>query len=563
MGAAKMKVESRHTVVDGEIQALSVSQLSKFNDEEYGGCPRKWWFDKVKGEKEPTTKQQELGTSVHAQKEHYLRTGEDVLGKIASAGKHLLPAPGKDLFIEWGMNDKARVGDQKFYPREESKFFAGGIPMIGFIDLINPRGVFVDNTGNLVQDPPGTVEAHDHKTTSKLKYAKTGPELLGTSQMVGYGAFLALKFPTIKFTRLTHLYETTDGKPVAQKSSILVPVAQVLDRWGRTCERVIPAMRQVAKAEKLEDVPKCRNAGEKDSACHSFGRYGCSYKTRCFPNPLKRLSMGLLKNRNGAAAVSPNGAVSAVPAAAPSIPPPSQAPAPRKLSITDNSTPSGLITANLAEQGKVYVLGEGIFGMFLCSTGGKQSFLPFVNGAPGGSPILLDPATPISLSVTAPVQQAAPVQIPLPVAPISIPAPPTSAKKLDEQKLLEEPVKEKKSRAKKETTAAATAPAAQVSGIRLCINCIPTGDYKMLDGYIAEVTKALQDHFQVDDIRFALDKDSAIAFNRWRGALAAAVRAEPPEDGVYVALTRGSELAEAVTEALIPLCVAGGLTRAL
>nr|WP_323395778.1 hypothetical protein [Myxococcus guangdongensis] len=42
---------------------------------------------------EPTTEAQQVGTEGHAQLEHFLSTGEDVLGAFATAGAHLLPTP--------------------------------------------------------------------------------------------------------------------------------------------------------------------------------------------------------------------------------------------------------------------------------------------------------------------------------------------------------------------------------------------------------------------------------------------------------------------------------------
>ncbi|WP_404370428.1 PD-(D/E)XK nuclease family protein [Corallococcus coralloides] len=77
-----------HSIEGGALRRLSVSQLRKF-----ALCERAWFFAKVLRLPERPLKARDLGTAIHAQLDHYLRTGEDVLGPLAAAGKHLLPAP--------------------------------------------------------------------------------------------------------------------------------------------------------------------------------------------------------------------------------------------------------------------------------------------------------------------------------------------------------------------------------------------------------------------------------------------------------------------------------------
>src|SRR5262245_20336800 len=87
-------------VADGKIRYLSVSSITAFDEKSFGGCERRWWYRYIAKVKEPPTKVQKLGTQVHAQIEHYLRTGEDVLGDLARSGARFLPRPGKDLYLE-------------------------------------------------------------------------------------------------------------------------------------------------------------------------------------------------------------------------------------------------------------------------------------------------------------------------------------------------------------------------------------------------------------------------------------------------------------------------------
>ena len=152
------------TVSNGVIASLSVSQISKFNEAEYGGCPRRWWLTKLGGEVEPVTKAMTAGVAWHAQDEHYLKTGEDVLGIHAMAGKHLMPLPGSDLFVEWGLNNLPKPKGKHYFPAEQSLLFAAKVPLIGFIDLLHVRGTYMDGQGGLVRDPSNTGEVWDHKS---------------------------------------------------------------------------------------------------------------------------------------------------------------------------------------------------------------------------------------------------------------------------------------------------------------------------------------------------------------------------------------------------------------
>jgi len=92
------------------------------------------------------------------------------------------------------------------------------------------------------------------------------------------------------------------------------------------------------------------------------------------------------------------------------------------------------------------------------------------------------------------------------------------------------------------------------SGIQLFINAIPPTNFSNLDFYIRAAVRQIEEQFpDLSDIRCPPSADHKLGFGRWRGALAAMVRAQPPQDGTYVVFTRGSEFAEVVAEALMPL----------
>jgi CRISPR/Cas system-associated exonuclease Cas4 (RecB family) len=152
-------------VVDGRLSFLSVSQV-----QEFALCERRWWYAKVKHLAKPRTKALDVGTEAHKQWAHYLSTGQDVLGDVARIAKPLLPAPGPDLLVE-----------QKFCSEDAlpviSPVTAAGVPLIGDIDLINPReGIRVTDhktsSTSEVRRHPSAAEAHRPERHSRRRLTR-------------------------------------------------------------------------------------------------------------------------------------------------------------------------------------------------------------------------------------------------------------------------------------------------------------------------------------------------------------------------------------------------------
>jgi hypothetical protein len=553
-------MSGHHTVIDGVIQHLSVSQVSTFNVAE-SGCELRWFYAKVMGRKEPRTTATTKGTEVHAELDHYLGGGQKPLGDVAAAGRRLLPAPGQDLLLEYGLNDRPRPPPDasgepiNYFPAEQSLVRAGGIGFVGFGDVFNPREHHVLPSGELVHEP-GVVEVIDHKTTGDLKWAKQASELVKSTQMVGYGVFLAKKFPSAKAVRLSHIYYTTKGVPTAEKRSAIVTVAEVAETWQKLVEPVAEKMKVVAKM--LE-----KNVEGNLNACGNYG--GCPHKHYCRlhqdVSPFTRFKMGLLKNRVSAPAASAptptNGA-----STTPWIPPP---------------PPGQQLVASKATQGQSYRFSTGLEGMFLSTVDHSGQLLYSFMPKGGGKPFPVGPDEPIT-PLAAPVVIAAPPPPPAPpvvaapppppappvvAAPPPPPAPPVVSVKRDADAPPPPPPltaaaapKRGPGRPKKEEVASSS-PA---TGLTLYVNAFPNGTWVDLQSYILQVTNELQEHFAVSDIRCAAD-DSPLAFAKWRGVLAAAVREGPPAPGIYVAFTKGNELAEIVATALGGLCPSGQFVR--
>lgn len=443
-----------------------MSAIEKGNVESYGGCLRRWRFRYVERLPEPTTVKQDIGIKGHAQAQHYLSTGEDVLGPMMRAGKHLMPVPGPDLLVE--------------QPFGKNVLTAAGVSLVGFMDLVNPRGEYVTPEGLLLPDPKGTVEVVDHKTTSNLGYAKDAEAIASSTQMVGYGEWARRKFPGLEAVRLSHIYYQTNKPFQAVKRTSLVSTELIESRWEKV-EAVVEQLKEVAKKESWEEVPG------NPEACTAYK--GCPFRNLCHKAPKERIHMSLLSKVRGA--FGANGATAAVAAA---LPPPA----------------------------------------------------PVAAAAPP------PPAPPPAAGIVPPdapkTQLASPAPAPAPqVAQAPASPPPAAEAKPDVKK------------SKKKLTLPATASetvqtaatlAAETKGIRLFINAVPNGGFETLDGYIREALFEMEKQFGVPDIRCAPDANSPLAYAKWKGVLAALVKAKPPAPGDYVVFTRGNEFAEVVAEAL-------------
>ncbi|MEO9194315.1 MAG: hypothetical protein ABI445_11680, partial [Polyangia bacterium] len=95
--------------------------------------------------------------------------------------------------------------------------------------------------------------------------------------------------------------------------------------------------------------------------------------------------------------------------------------------------------------------------------------------------------------------------------------------------------------------------------LSIFLDCVPDKVATLrLETYAQTKADELAAHFKTDDIRCA-PGDSPLAFGKWKGALAAFVRAEPPAVDAYV-VSSGSEFGMVAFEALFNLaCVVRGV----
>lgn len=244
-------------VEDGVVRYTSPSALTTA-DPTTQGCFRKWWYKYVMGLKEPSSASQELGTKTHAEIERYLLTGEQSMGAIAMSALHLIPDPNPLLKIEHNITP-------------ESGFTVAGIPLVGFIDLIDPTGIYIDPMG---QRHLGQVnhEIVDWKTSSNLRYAVPSAKLIDTHQMALYAGWYLHENTAHRAVRISHVYMQTRGAKKSQKSTMIALRPEV-DRRMLQIANVGNTLKQIAcETDEQKVEPNLH-------ACHNYG--GCAFMPHC------------------------------------------------------------------------------------------------------------------------------------------------------------------------------------------------------------------------------------------------------------------------------------------
>jgi hypothetical protein len=597
---------------DGELRYVSPSQLERFDPESEGGCMRKWWFRYRLRLPDKKTKAKDLGTQVHAQLEHYLKTGDDVLGDLAAAGRRFVPSPGSDLLVESEYGVPAWPGPVD--APVSSPVRAAGVPIVMKIDLMHARGTFLDDSGALVADPPRTVEVRDWKTTKQIDdlydddgnlvqrgYAKRAEDLIKTWQMPAYGALALATGGPWSYVRLSHGYFQTYKSRAAALRSSLHAADEIRARWDAPAERLVEKMKAVARATRVEDVPA--NAPR---ACQAFG--GCPYQNQCPRDKKAVLAAMLGKNKERTAMslkalLKNKNAAPAAPATKPAasevetekakllaeeravkrgggIEPPDK-PAPDKIA---EPHPTMLIKVE-AECGHTVPLEQtsklpnGVVKHIGCDKKVEAEApkpAPEAKAEPakpapgddcpvGGTQQKMDAsakkyecACGATLKVKKPSKMPDGAHysiVPAHEVPGDIAGPPA-----EEKPVVAEPAKVEKV---VEKVAAAAAPTddhyhywkpvagvdCQRKTVDLYLDAVEDGvATQRLEAYAEKLCADLAEQYGAADVRCA-PSDSPLAFGKYKGALAAVVRAQPPAPGAYV-VSGASELGMIAFETL-------------
>lgn len=251
---------------------LSVSQVEDFDPEQFGGCPRRWYFERVEGHRPESTTAHEDGHAGHALFKLYLTGGvlpkrarmlKAVQGAIA-AGR--LPRPGPHLQVEQRFSGQPHRDESGAWVPLDARqtLWHAGHPWEGFIDL-------------RFRHWDGAVTVWDHKFSSDI-HARALPadRLLRTVQMPVYALDTLRHWPDATAVNLVHLYVSRRGVESFIRHQ-RVSVEQVRER-AEEVSGLVHQMDAVRGAAAQDDVPFNR------AAC--FARAGCPHQFRC--NAFKR-----------------------------------------------------------------------------------------------------------------------------------------------------------------------------------------------------------------------------------------------------------------------------------
>ncbi len=524
--------DPKHTlgaaVVAGVPQYTSVSQLERF-----ASCQRKWWFRYVAGIKEPPSRGQELGSAGHERLERYYSAGADVRSEFELAVAHLLPKPHPKRQPEVAITNRLT---------------AGGLPIVGYIDLLDESGEHLLGDGSSVLE--AYPEILDWKYTKDLKWAKSAEQLADTTQMIGYGAWRALADDKPAHVRLSHVTMRYEGKGAGRKSTVLVPAERLIQGWRERTDPLAEGIIRVAKASAAADVEPNWDA------CNAYG--GCHYKSACPRSKGDFLAslfgdsqggnntMGLLETLLPAfAKPTPENTEPAKAALDAEI---------DKLKAEEAAAKATSITLTIKEPTTLSVTAADIVAQV---TGAKA---PSVNPPDSPAVSLAKSAVlvPPEALKTLPDEVRAAAEAH--AAAVAAEGGPVEPKKKGRPKKTAEPAAAPTTITT--TTTAATVTGATVTatytadGLTIFIDAFPLVapvDVKPLDEYVTEKVRKICESAGVPDIRLG-PANGPLGFGKWKGVLATLVAEEPPAAGWYhLQFTKYNEVREVVAEALKPL----------
>lgn len=328
---------------DGSLVYTSVSAIKK-----YRTCAAAWFYRYKLRRPDESGPGARESTKMHSEVEHYLKTGENVLGEIPrrALARGLLPRP-NDL--------KNPRTDDLLLEAELEGLTSEGVPFIVKIDCIDPRrvageGLLVVNDWKFKKD----IKAYG--TSEAALIDPEDPEGDGL-QMIGYAEAVRRRivdhgeFPGTKIIRLRHVQ--VDKRPTsaikgldAEEVFVDLPIADSQSIW-QTVSPYLQQMKQIAKLDSVEAVPAA-----KGSACWKFG--GCAFKAECphFNGTANRDSRlkALFKPKHLRASVAPRaetkmGMLSKM-KTIPAVSVVEPTPAPKMLIVDESTVPDAILKAN-------------------------------------------------------------------------------------------------------------------------------------------------------------------------------------------------------------------------
>ena len=589
------------TITDGVINYLSPSALTAAGPSQYGGCYMRWYMRYVLGHKEPWTAAKGLGGDVHGEIEAYLKTGIMGLGSIALSAKRYIPEP----------NPETQIIEGELH--EVAPLMLEGVRVIGKMDLFD-RGPFaVDEFGKQIIEPFWEV-IDWKTSSDPVKYGKTGPQLLTTYQMTLYGMALLegsdlekarvshvymktkgaqASFKSTALATRDNLKKCWDDassvartlKDVVKETDInKVPMNLDSCKAWRGCphESYCPKNDRAQSLSELfgktqaselqgesvmenlldgimDDAPKaeapkvaCDPAFAKAWEVIEFYSEERGYPpldpeahvqycrlkgTREFPGagrmgggngPLKdvqALSVELICKVAENLVKQAEAQGRPVPGNAPAVEAPAPAEAPPVVEATPEPTPAPEVVLKIEETAPVQrsgVVVDEAPAQIVTTNALSPRTREIVELVGAGDKMA---------SVRKPELVTAAYELTDALASIND----GQGAVIQEARLVE--------------LTPASAPVAETKPeLVVHINCIPSEPFTWLDDYVRDACAELAKQAGDQDVRCSDHK--ALGFGKWKGALAAYVRAKPPEAGVYVIDASASEMAEVVADTL-------------
>lgn len=233
------------SIENRELVRCSVSQLEKYNPNAYGGCPRKWAYNKLAGLEEPTTSAQQFGTEGHGRFDAFWRTGD--FEELSDLERNALP------FLP--------VGHKAYSEVNLSWLELEGVKFQGAIDLVHDRNVY------------------DYKYQSRLKNIEPNAQVFGYLREVGLQFFP--KEDKQKFTFICIEKKTGKVKPIEYEFA----PNEVIRAWAGYAP-LIREMKDIVRDGDVERVP-CNT-----KSCFAYGP--CPYLSICNRGQKKEEIMSFL-----------------------------------------------------------------------------------------------------------------------------------------------------------------------------------------------------------------------------------------------------------------------------
>jgi hypothetical protein len=516
---------------DGTLAYTSVSAIKKFM-----ACPASWFFRYKLRRPDPQGVGAALGEKCHGESEHYFKTTENLLGDIPRAAllAGIFPEPGKPGPYANRLKDgTVRMLDimvEQNFGADGFGLEAEGVPFKGFIDLVNPRGLEGGAVLRTHMVNPklwtasyaapklkGLVQVLDWKFKKDIVKYGTSPEALldptdeDGLQMVGYAMAVhnAVKAGHLKGATYVqvghgHVQTVKNRAGIYPTNPILakpIPIESAPDLW-LTVSPVVKAMKQVAKADSVEQVEG------KKSACYKYG--GCAYRSECphFKKPanqgfrLTELFKTKGKETNDMGILNK---MKSTPAAAPVASP------------TEDKSPVSPARDTTPKPTLIVEADDAVLPPDAPASGenGPKSIAP------------------------APAVEAAPA--PTSTDPISNPEPVAEKPKRTRRTKAEMQAESIPAAGNEPVSAPAALPvpeSTRAAGFTLCVGRGPTkGKASSLIPYVDALEQTALAGFKeqlkvdVDDIRLATGSD--VGFGKWKAVLGALAKQTPPAPGTY------------------------------